>query len=195
MTVVYKSTNGIPIERFLELHGDEIKDMNIIYAIQTNLNDDRAGRLRSGAPKIKIGKSVSGRSRIVQYLHQHSKQSASSPEGGSRVLYCETIQKRPVGTSGKHLVDVIELELKRHLRELGKGVKERGSEVFQINPTSLFEIIGNIKPSALRSANNPPIKYAAGQEKVCVAHLVGNKLNISPQYKEEIKEIVNGRRR
>ena len=57
---------------------------------------------------------------------------------------CGSYQKRKESESGKLLVDIAETLLKRALRNLNKLVPKRGSEIFNINPTQLFDLIESL---------------------------------------------------
>ena len=112
------------IELFLKSFGEKIKNKHVLYAVTTNLEEDRQlqrGRTRSILPGVnmKIGKSSGNPyARLKSYTNMSSNFSAQFPQSGVRVLFVRSYQNRKDAESGKLKVDVAETILKRALRNL-----------------------------------------------------------------------------
>lgn len=120
------------------------------------------------------------------YYHTHSKQSRTSPEGGIRILYCEVVPKRDEGNGGRMMVEVKETEIKRKLKREGLLATSRGgAEIFNVDIKRLFHIIKTTKIDL----KNPPKRHSQGHEKICVAQLVGDRVKVSPMYKNIVKVV------
>ena len=138
------------IELFLKSFGEKIKNKHVLYAVTTNLEEDRQlqrGRTRSILPGVnmKIGKSSGNPyARLKSYTNMSSNFSAQFPQSGVRVLFVRSYQNRKDAESGKLKVDVAETILKRALRNLNKIVPKRGSEIFNIDPLELFDLIESL---------------------------------------------------
>lgn len=150
MSTLFQSTTGMQMESFLRQYGEKIKNKHILYAVTTNLEEDRQlqrGRTRMalGGVNIKIGKSSGNPyARLKSYTNMSSNFSAQFPQSGVRVLFVRSYQKRKDSESGKPKVDIAETLLKRALRNLNKLVPRRGSEIFNIDPQQLFDLIESI---------------------------------------------------
>ena len=148
METIFQSTTGMQMESFLKSYGETIKHKHILYVVSTNLEEDRQlqrGRTRQILPgiNVKIGKSSGGNpyARLKSYTNMSSNFSTEYPQSGVRVLFVRSYQKRKESESGKLLVDIAETLLKRALRNLNKLVPKRGSEIFNIDPMQLFDLI------------------------------------------------------
>ena len=62
METIFKSSLGVQMDAFLREYGGRIKNKHILYAVTTNLEEDRqisrSTRNRAGGINIKIGKST-----------------------------------------------------------------------------------------------------------------------------------------
>ena len=146
METIFKSSLGVQMDSFLREYGARLKNKHILYAVSTNLAEDReisrstCGRL--GGVNIKIGKSTGNPyARLKSYTNMASNYQAQFPQSGVRVLFVRTYPKRKEGQSGKPIVEVVETLLKRALRADNRKVPRRGEEIFNIDPQELFGLI------------------------------------------------------
>ena len=62
METIFQNSSGVQMEVFLRQYGKRIKNKHVIYAVTTNLAEDRyisrSTRARLGGVNIKIGKST-----------------------------------------------------------------------------------------------------------------------------------------
>ena len=62
METIFKSYEGVQMETVLRQYGELIKNKHVLYAVTTNLKEDReisrSTRRRLGGVNIKIGKST-----------------------------------------------------------------------------------------------------------------------------------------
>ena len=146
METVFKSSLGVQMDSFLREYGARLKDKHILYAVSTNLAEDReisrSTRGRLGGVNIKIGKSTGNPyARLKAYTNMASNYRAQFPQSGVRVLFVRTYPKRKESQSGKPIVEVVETLLKRALRADNRKVPRRGEEIFNIDPQELFGLI------------------------------------------------------
>ena len=146
METIFKSSLGVQMDAFLREYGGRIKNKHILYAVTTNLAEDReisrSTRGRAGGINIKIGKSTGNPyARLKAYTNMSSNYQAQFPQSGVRVLFVRTYPKRKEGQSGKPIVEIVETLLKRALRADNRKVPRRGEEIFNINPVDLFGLI------------------------------------------------------
>jgi hypothetical protein len=146
--VIFQSEQGIQMADFLKQYGSQIKDKHVLYVVSTNLDEDtrvrRTTRQTNGGVNLKIGKSLSPLSRMNGYTNMGSNQTGVFKQSGIRVLYMKSFEKRKHGQSGNLKVNIAEVLLKHVLNELGKKIPARGSEIFNIEPSTLFQIIEDI---------------------------------------------------
>lgn len=145
-TTIFKSSLGVQMDAFLREYGERIKNKHILYAVTTNLAEDReisrSTRGRAGGINIKIGKSTGNPyARLKAYTNMSSNYQAQFPQSGVRVLFVRTYPKRKESQSGKPIVEIVETLLKRALRADNRKVPRRGEEIFNINPVDLFGLI------------------------------------------------------
>ena len=149
MSVIYQSATGLQVSDFLTKYGEEIKNKEILYVVQTNLAEDNyktniRTRLTVDGVNVKIGKSEGfGNSRLKAYTFMGSNYTPKFKQSGIRVLFVKAFPKRQQSMSGKKIIQVVETSLKRVLREMGRLV--RGDEVFKIQPEELFSIIQSLE--------------------------------------------------
>ena len=134
------------MDSFLREYGARLKNKHILYAVSTNLAEDReisrSTRGRLGGVNIKIGKSTGNPyARLKAYTNMASNYRAQFPQSGVRVLFVRTYPKRKESQSGKPIVEVVETLLKRALRADNRKVPRRGEEIFNIDPQELFGLI------------------------------------------------------
>ena len=146
METVFKSSLGVQMDSFLREYGARLKNKHILYAVSTNLAEDReisrSTRGRLGGVNIKIGKSTGNPyARLKAYTNMASNYKAQFPQSGVRVLFVRTYPKRKESQSGKPIVEVVETLLKRALRADNRKVPRRGEEIFNIDPQELFGLI------------------------------------------------------
>lgn len=146
METIFKSSLGVQMDSFLREYGARLKNKHILYAVSTNLAEDReisrSTRGRLGGVNIKIGKSTGNPyARLKSYTNMASNYQAQFPQSGVRVLFVRTYPKRKEGQSGKPIVEVVETLLKRALRADNRKVPRRGEEIFNIDPQELFGLI------------------------------------------------------
>jgi hypothetical protein len=146
METVFKSSLGVQMDSFLREYGARLKNKHILYAVSTNLAEDReisrSTRGRLGGVNIKIGKSTGNPyARLKAYTNMASNYQAQFPQSGVRVLFVRTYPKRKDSQSGKPIVEVVETLLKRALRADNRKVPRRGEEIFNIDPQELFGLI------------------------------------------------------
>jgi len=146
METVFKSSLGVQMDSFLREYGARLKNKHILYAVSTNLAEDReisrSTRGRLGGVNIKIGKSTGNPyARLKAYTNMASNYRAQFPQSGVRVLFVRTYPKRKESQSGKPIVEVVETLLKRALRADNRKVPRRGEEIFNIDPQELFGLI------------------------------------------------------
>jgi len=137
------------MKEFLRQYGDRIKQKHVLYAVSTNLAEDkqirRTTRSRPGGVNIKIGKASSDAYSVIQrYTRMGSNYSEQFPQSGVRVLMVRIYPKRRDTETGTSLVNVAETLLKRELNAMNRLVPFRGSEIFNIDPEELFELIESI---------------------------------------------------
>jgi hypothetical protein len=146
METVFKSSLGVQMDSFLREYGGRLKNKHILYAVSTNLAEDReisrSTRGRLGGVNVKIGKSTGNPyARLKAYTNMASNYKAQFPQSGVRVLFVRTYPKRKESQSGKPIVEVVETLLKRALRADNRKVPRRGEEIFNIDPQELFGLI------------------------------------------------------
>lgn len=146
METIFKSSLGVQMDSFLREYGARLKNKHILYAVSTNLAEDReisrSTRGRLGGVNIKIGKSIGNPyARLKSYTNMASNYKAQFPQSGVRVLFVRTYPKRKESQSGKPIVEVVETLLKRALRADNRKVPRRGEEIFNIDPQELFGLI------------------------------------------------------
>jgi hypothetical protein len=146
METVFKSSLGVQMDSFLREYAGRLKNKHILYAVSTNLAEDReisrSTRGRLGGVNIKIGKSTGNPyARLKAYTNMASNYRAQFPQSGVRVLFVRTYPKRNESQSGKPIVEVVETLLKRALRADNRKVPRRGEEIFNIDPQELFGLI------------------------------------------------------
>jgi hypothetical protein len=146
METVFKSSLGVQMDSFLREYAGRLKNKHILYAVSTNLAEDReisrSTRGRLGGVNIKIGKSTGNPyARLKAYTNMASNYKAQFPQSGVRVLFVRTYPKRKDSQSGKPIVEVVETLLKRALRADNRKVPRRGEEIFNIDPQELFGLI------------------------------------------------------
>ena len=146
METIFKSSLGVQMDSFLREYGARLKNKHILYAVSTNLAEDReisrSTRGRLGGVNIKIGKSTGNPyARLKAYTNMASNYKSQFPQSGVRVLFVRTYPKRKEGQSGKPIVEVVETLLKRALRADNRKVPRRGEEIFNIDPQELFGLI------------------------------------------------------
>jgi hypothetical protein len=146
METIFKSSLGVQMDSFLREYGARLKNKHILYAVSTNLAEDReisrSTRGRLGGVNIKIGKSTGNPyARLKSYTNMASNYQAQFPQSGVRVLFVRTYPKRKESQSGKPIVEVVETLLKRALRADNRKVPRRGEEIFNIDPQELFGLI------------------------------------------------------
>ena len=146
METIFKSSLGVQMDSFLREYGARLKNKHILYAVSTNLAEDReisrSTRGRLGGVNIKIGKSTGNPyARLKAYTNMASNYRAQFPQSGVRVLFVRTYPKRKESQSGKPIVEVVETLLKRALRADNRKVPRRGEEIFNIDPQELFGLI------------------------------------------------------
>ena len=146
METIFKSSLGVQMDSFLREYAGRLKNKHILYAVSTNLAEDREisrstlGRL--GGVNIKIGKSTGNPyARLKAYTNMASNYKAQFPQSGVRVLFVRTYPKRKDSQSGKPIVEIVETLLKRALRADNRKVPRRGEEIFNIDPQELFGLI------------------------------------------------------
>ena len=159
METIFKSSLGVQMDSFLREYGARLKNKHILYAVSTNLAEDREisrstlGRL--GGVNIKIGKSTGNPyARLKAYTNMASNYRAQFPQSGVRVLFVRTYPKRKDSQSGKPIVEIVETLLKRALRADNRKVPRRGEEIFNVNPVDLS---ASSRRSALRSSNTTSV--------------------------------------
>ena len=99
METIFKSSLGVQMDAFLREYGRRIKNKHILYAVTTNLAEDReisrSTRGRAGVINIKIGKSTGNPyARLKAYTNMSSNYQAQFPQSGVRVLFVRTYPKR-----------------------------------------------------------------------------------------------------
>ena len=146
METIFKSSLGVQMDSFLREYGARLKNKHILYAVSTNMAEDReisrSTRGRLGGVNIKIGKSTGNPyARLKSYTNMASNYRAQFPQSGVRVLFVRTYPKRKDSQSGKPVVEVVETLLKRALRADNRKVPRRGEEIFNIDPQELFGLI------------------------------------------------------
>ena len=146
METVFKSSLGVQMDSFLREYGARLKNKHILYAVSTNLAEDReisrSTRGRLGGVNIKIGKSTGNPyARLKAYTNMASNYRAQFPQSGVRVLFVRTYPKRKESQSGKPIVEIVETLLKRALRADNRKEPRRGEEIFNIDPQELFGLI------------------------------------------------------
>ena len=149
MTTLFQNAQGLEMKEFLRQYGDRIKQKHVLYAVSTNLAEDkqirRTTRSRRGGVNIKIGKASSDAYSVIQrYTRMGSNYSPQFPQSGVRVLMVRIYPKRKDTETGTALVNVAETLLKRELNAMDRLVPFRGSEIFNIDPEELFELIESI---------------------------------------------------
>ena len=105
METVFKSSLGVQMDSFLREYGARLKNKHILYAVSTNLAEDReisrSTRGRLGGVNIKIGKSIGNPyARLKAYTNMASNYKAQFPQSGVRVLFVRTYPKRKESQSG-----------------------------------------------------------------------------------------------
>ena len=149
--VIYQDPNGLEYEEFRQTYGNLIKDKDIIYVVQSNLEQDiriidRATRANKDGVIVKVGKSEgNGIPRLKSYADAYGTRTTTFNQSGVRVLYVKIFPKRALLTSGKKLVQRVETALIRELTNQGRNVG-RGRERFRIKPEVLFDLINSIEP-------------------------------------------------
>ena len=133
METIFKSSLGVQMDSFLREYGARLKNKHILYAVSTNLAEDReisrSTRGRLGGVNIKIGKSTGNPyARLKAYTNMASNYKSQFPQSGVRVLFVRTYPKRKESQSGKPIVEVVETLLKRALRADNRKVPRRGEE-------------------------------------------------------------------
>ena len=147
---MYQDTRGVQVRDFLEANEARLKDKHFLYVVGTNLEEDTYLRRRStrgskDGINVKIGMSQSGvTARLKSYTHMSSNFDELFPQSGIRVLFLKQFPRRTRGETGTSIVARVETRLKQILREMGRSVDGRGSEVFRIQPEELFQIIEDI---------------------------------------------------
>ena len=147
---MYQNAQGVQVRDFLEENEARLKDKHFLYVVGTNLEEDTYLRRRStrgskDGINVKIGMSQSGvTARLKSYTHMSSNFDELFPQSGIRVLFLKQFPRRTRGETGTSIVARVETRLKQILREMGRSVDGRGSEVFRINPEELFQIIEDI---------------------------------------------------
>ena len=147
---MYQNAQGVQVRDFLEENEARLKDKHFLYVVGTNLEEDTYLRRRStrgskDGINIKIGMSQSGvTARLKSYTHMSSNFDELFPQSGIRVLFLKQFPRRTRGETGVSIVARVETRLKQILREMGRSVDGRGSELFRINPEELFQIIEDI---------------------------------------------------
>ena len=147
---MYQNAQGVQVRDFLEENEARLKDKHFLYVVGTNLEEDTYLRRRStrgskDGINVKIGMSQSGvTARLKSYTHMSSNFDELFPQSGIRVLFLKQFPRRTRGQTGVSIVARVETRLKQILREMGRSVDGRGSEVFRINPEELFQIIEDI---------------------------------------------------
>ena len=157
METVFKSSLGVQMDSFLREYGGRLKNKHILYAVSTNLAEDReisrSTRGRLGGVNIKIGKSIGNPyARLKSYTNMASNYRAQFPQSGVRVLFVRTYPKRKESQSGKPIVEVVETLLKRTLRADNRKVPRRGEEIFNIDPQELFGLIETLGTEGIRGS-------------------------------------------
>ena len=152
METIFKNYAGVQMETFLRQYGERIKNKHVLYAVTTNLEEDRqisrSTRARLGGVNIKIGKSTGNPyARLKSYTYMSSNYQAQFPQSGVRVLFVREYPRRTEGQSGKPIVDIVETLVKRALRAENRLVPKRGSEIFNVDPQELFGLIESIETS------------------------------------------------
>ena len=155
METIFKSYEGVQMETVLRQYGELIKNKHVLYAVTTNLKEDReisrSTRRRLGGVNIKIGKSTGNPyARLKSYTNMSSNYQAQFPQSGVRVLYIASYPRRSETQSGKPIVDIIETLLKRALRAENRLVPKRGSEIFNVDPQELFGLIESLAAGEYR---------------------------------------------
>ena len=150
METIFQNSAGVQMEAFLRQYGERIKNKHVIYAVTTNLAEDRhisrSTRSRLGGVNIKIGKSTGNPyARLKSYTNMGSNYQAQFPQSGVRVLFVKVYPRRTEAQSGKPIVDIVETLLKRALRADNRLVGKRGSEIFNIDPQELFGLIESLE--------------------------------------------------
>ena len=150
METIFQNSAGVQMEAFLRQYGERIKNKHVIYAVTTNLAEDRhisrSTRARLGGVNIKIGKSTGNPyARLKSYTNMGSNYQAQFPQSGVRVLFVKVYPRRTEAQSGKPIVDIVETLLKRALRADNRLVGKRGSEIFNIDPQELFGLIESLE--------------------------------------------------
>ena len=150
METIFQNSAGVQMEVFLRQYGERIKNKHVIYAVTTNLAEDRyisrSTRARLGGVNIKIGKSTGNPyARLKSYTNMASNYQAQFPQSGVRVLFVKVYPRRTEAQSGKPVVDIVETLLKRALRADNRLVVKRGSEIFNIDPQELFGLIESLE--------------------------------------------------
>ncbi len=147
---MYQNAQGVQVRDFLEENEARLKDKHFLYVVGTNLEEDTYLRRRStrgskDGINVKIGMSQSGvTARLKSYTHMSSNFDQLFPQSGVRVMFLKQFPRRMKGETGVSIVARVETRLKQNLREMGRSVDGRGSEVFRINPEELFQIIEDI---------------------------------------------------
>ena len=147
---MYQNPRGVQVRDFLEENEARLKDKHFLHVVGTNLEEDTYLRRHSTRGSkygihVKIGMSQSGVSaRLKSYTHMSSNFDPMYPQSGIRVLFLKQFPRRTRGETGISIVARVETRLKQILREMGRSVDGRGSEVFRINPEELFQIIEDI---------------------------------------------------
>ena len=149
--VLYQDPNGMEYEQFRQNYGNLIKDKDILYVVQSNLEQDnriidRATRAHKDGVIVKVGKSEgNGIPRLKSYADAYGTRTTTFNQSGVRVLFVKVFPKRSTLTSGKKLVQRVETTLIRELTNQGRNVG-RGRERFRIKPELLFDLINSIEP-------------------------------------------------
>lgn len=149
MTTIFADANGVQMKDFLKKYKETLKGKHVLYAVSTNLEEDRQIRRSTrntlGGVNIKIGKATADPAgRLKSYTNMASNYSKEFTQSGVRVMMIRVYAKRKDFETGNSKVNEAEILLKRTLRDAGRSVKVRGSEIFNVDPNELFDIVENI---------------------------------------------------
>tara|TARA_R110002072_G_scaffold32423_1_gene98935 strand:+ start:36 stop:641 length:606 start_codon:yes stop_codon:yes gene_type:complete len=195
MSVIFKDANGIQMNDFLRAYKHQIADKDILYVVQTNLNEDNfvvQKRTRNNIDGInfKIGKTEGhAYDRLKSYTNMSSNQTNIYKQSGVKVLFVKSYPKRQDNQSGQKIVALVENALKRHLTKAGRKVTDRGKEIFKMNPNDLFHVIENIDVKDGYEPKRSSDRLGTRLVWMTTDSISGKKkLHYHPEYEKIIKE-------